>query len=79
MKLKLGRHEYQISGDDIFMDNGACIQLLTQSKLPGWFDSRPNPKLTKGAIKQISRYPQVDIENKEGIRIFRLLLQEVEK
>jgi len=32
MNIKIGRHTYEITADDIFMDNGACVQLMTQSK-----------------------------------------------
>ena len=29
MELKIGRHTYNITEIDMFMDNGACIQLLS--------------------------------------------------
>lgn len=28
--IKIGRNEYEITPDDRFMDNGACVQLITQ-------------------------------------------------
>ena len=55
VELKIGKHTYNITRNDVFMDNGFCVQLLTQSKRPiGNFMSRPNPVLSKRTIKQIN-------------------------
>ena len=53
IKLKIGRVTYDITAKDEFMDNGKCIQLLTQSNTGLW-GRKPNPVLTKKAIKEIS-------------------------
>jgi hypothetical protein len=60
MELKIGRNLYQITEDDIFIDNGACVQLLSQSKEKSRWGRRPNPRLSKRAIKEISYFDRVD-------------------
>jgi hypothetical protein len=59
MKIKVGRHEYEISSSDEFMDNGACVQLLTQSKEKIYWGRRQSPVLSKRAIKEISAFNRV--------------------
>lgn len=59
MKLKIGRNEYEITSKDEFMDNGACVQLITQSKERSIWGHRANPVLSKKAIKQISCYDRI--------------------
>ena len=56
IKLKIGRHEYVITEDDVFVNNGACVVLATQSKERSDWGYRPAPILSKKAIKQISLY-----------------------
>jgi hypothetical protein len=53
MLLKIKRHEYNITEKDEFMDNGSSVQLLTQSRETSTWGSRPNPILSKKAIKQL--------------------------
>ena len=53
MKMKIKKHEYRISSSDRFMDNGSCIQLLTQSMEPSVYGSRPHPVLSKKNINEI--------------------------
>lgn len=74
MKLKIKRHEYKISRDDTFMDNGACIQLLSQSKEPSAWGKRPDPVLSKRAIGEISKFKRIDINHRygKGVQVFRL-------
>jgi len=52
--LKIGRHEYDITPDDEFLDNGACVQLMTQSNEKGAWGHTPHPVLSKKAVKEIS-------------------------
>ena len=59
MILKIKRHNYEIDEQDEFMDNGACVQLLTQSKERGEWGRTPNPILSKRAIKEISVYERL--------------------
>jgi len=66
MKLKIGRDEYEITCSDIFMDNGACVQLITQSKeQSGWKDSSALV-LSQKAIKLINKYDRLPQENNYG-------------
>ena len=36
MKIKSGRDEYEVSSQDLILDNGACYQLITKRKYSGW-------------------------------------------
>lgn len=63
IKMKVGRHEYEIDSSDEFMDNGACVQLLTQSKELSDWGRRPNPVLSKRAVKEISRFSRIQKEH----------------
>lgn len=70
LTLKVGRHTYDITEKDLFMDNGACVQLLTQSKeTPDW-GRIPNPVLSKRAEKELSKYPSVVKSLEAGVSIF---------
>ena len=77
MKLKIGRHEYEITCDDIFMDNGACVQLLTQSSERMIWDASPDPILSKKAVKEISKFEHVQMEHgfSKGVSVFTLKLE----
>lgn len=57
IKLKIGKYEYDITEADKFLDNGACVQLLTQSKEKiKRYDSRPpSPKLSLTLIQKIKK------------------------
>ena len=76
MNLKIGKYNYTITEADDFMDNGACVQLLTQSKENTSWGRTPNPVLSKKAIKQISAYKRVDKDHNYGtsVQIFSLSL-----
>lgn len=55
MILKIGKHEYTITEKDVFLDNGCCVQLLTQSKVfKNW--GYMTPVLSKKAIKELENY-----------------------
>jgi len=76
LKLKIGRNEYVITCSDIFMDNGACVQLMTQSKERSGWRGSPPPILSQKAIKLINKYdhlPQEDNYN-TGAELFSLKL-----
>ncbi len=76
MKLKIGRYEYEIDERDKFLDNGACVQLLTQSKeVDSWGRPRAFPKLSKALAKKISKYNKIDREHgySEGCRVFSII------
>jgi hypothetical protein len=59
MILKVGRHEYKISREDLFMDNGACVQLLSQSREKVRWGKRHAPILSKRAVKEISKFNKI--------------------
>jgi len=72
--IKVKRWEYEITEADKFMDNGACVQLLTQSKQRGSWARKITSKLSKQAIKQISRFKRIPHEhpNAVGAQVFSL-------
>ena len=74
LTLKIGRHSYQIQEDDRFMDNGACVQLLTQSKEKYIYGQRHTPVLSKRAVDEISKFTHNPISHgySNDIKIFSL-------
>lgn len=56
VEVKIGRHTYDISSDDVFMDNGSCVQLVTQSKERLDWGVRPNPVLSKRAMVELAKF-----------------------
>lgn len=48
VKLKIGRYVYNISKDDIVLDNGACYQLITQKTR-----QKTYPVLSKALVKEL--------------------------
>ena len=67
--IKIKRNEYEITFADKFMDNGHCVQLLTQSKEKSNWGRRPTPVLSKKAIKEISKYKRIQVEHTWGNRV----------
>ncbi len=59
IELKVGKNTYDITKDDLFIDNGACVQLLTQSNEKREWGHHPNPVLSKRAIKELSKYKKI--------------------
>lgn len=61
MILKIGKHIYDITEKDLFLDNGCCVQLLSQSKEKAqkWDRERPRPIVNKKVIKQIMPFKKV--------------------
>lgn len=74
LTLKIGRHSYQIKEDDRFMDNGACVQLLTQSKEKYIYGQSQAPVLSKRAVAEISKFTHNPISHdySNDIKIFSL-------
>lgn len=69
INLKIGRHTYDINENDLFMDNGSCVQLKSQSKEKSSWGHQPNPVLSKKAVKEISAYPRKDIPNRYSSKV----------
>lgn len=59
--LKIGRHEYDITEQDVFMDNGAVVLLVTQSNELGCYGGIPAPRLSKRAVKEIEIFDRVEL------------------
>lgn len=74
INLKIGRHTYDITEEDQFMDNGNCVQLLTQSKERFDWGTQPNPCLSKRAVKEIAALNRISLEHNYGdrVQIFKL-------
>ena len=75
MELKIGRNIYTITEKDSFMDNGTCVQLLTQSEERSLWGRKPHSVLSKRAIKEISNYKRVQHKHNYGdmdLQIFNL-------
>lgn len=74
IQLKIGRHEYEITSSDQFMDNGSCVQLLTQSKECSVWGKRPTPVLSKRAVKEISEHKRIQRNHNYGnaVQVFSL-------
>ena len=69
IKLKIGRNEYDIRESDEFMDNGSIIQLLTQSKENVSWGQRPDPTLSKRAIKELEVFEREEVEHEYGVGV----------
>ena len=67
--LKIGKYNYAITEKDEFMDNGSCVQLLTQSQEKGEWGHIPSPTLSKRAIKEISVFTRKQIPNDHGTKV----------
>ena len=75
VELKIGRHTYTITEQDIFIDNQQCIQLKTQSKekkAQKWDFYPPLPRLSQTAIKKINRFNRVTVKQHDDIQYCKL-------
>ena len=78
MKLKIGRHTYSITREDVFLNNGKCVQLMTQKvPSPHYFSGEKTPILSKAAVKQLKKHPDVkefdaSAQYHEGCTILRI-------
>ena len=75
IELKIGRHRYEVTADDVFMDNGNCLQLLTQSKENSSFGKRAHPLLSKRTANEIDKFEKKQREHTYGnnVQIFNLV------
>jgi len=76
--LKINRHVYDITERDRFMDNGCCVQLITQSLEKAEWGRRPSPVLSKRAVKQIGAFSRVEVPHKYGEHVSVFTLQNKE-
>ena len=77
--LKIKRNKYKITADDEFMDNGLCIQLLTQSKEMDRWGSRYRPVLSKRAVKEIAIFERIEFAHNysESVSVFSLVIPNI--
>ena len=62
LKLKIGRHIYNITTKDEFMFDGYHTWLISQSKEPIILNGiRPDPRLSKSEDKEIELFRKVDM------------------
>jgi hypothetical protein len=66
MKVKINRKEYEITTADKFLDNGACVQLLTQSKEKTVRFWKATPRLPKCLTNKIMKLKLVDVKHGYG-------------
>ena len=63
IEIKIGRHNYTITKEDRFMDNGSVVMLLTQSQEKVIWGHRCNPRLSKKLAKKLYKdYEKVHLE-----------------
>lgn len=74
LSIKVKRWEYEITERDKFLDNGACVQLLTQGKQRDSWGRKITPILSKKAINQIGKFKRVPCEYPGllGVNVFSL-------
>lgn len=74
LQIKIKRNTYNITEHDTFMDNGVCIQLMTQTNEYTSGFGFIYPKLSKKVIKEISKYKRVLLRHAYGdnIQVFKL-------
>lgn len=60
MKIKCGRDEYDINSNDIILDNGSCIQILTRKTYNG-----DVLRMSKSLFKKLLREGHLKLIKKE--------------
>ena len=73
VSLKLGRQVYDITEADKFLENGACIQIITKrGPFANWHYTTPT--LTKRATREIGAFARVNHPHQygEGCTVFSL-------
>ena len=53
IELKIGRRICEIPEKDLVMDNGSCVQVVTQKIFKGWLDY--SPVMSKKMFKDMKR------------------------
>ena len=72
--IKIRNRKYEITEADRFLDNGICIQLVTQKgRLRGW--NYEPIVLTKVMVKHILSFPLIKYETKK--RLFSITAKEI--
>ena len=74
IKLKIGRHVYNITVNDRFMDNGFSVLLTTQNKNKvGWISQAV--VLSKKSVREIDKYKHNMLKHNYGtsVKVFSLI------
>ena len=74
LELKVKRNTYTITTEDVFMDNGHYVQLLSQSKEHSGYGQYYRPVLSKRAIKEIGSFLRIQQAYTHGstVQVFTL-------
>ena len=79
IEIKVGRHNYTITENDRFMDNGSSCMLITQKNGVVCWGTTKNTRLSKKVLeKLVSKYKKVRIENRDhygGVEYFSLSIK----
>lgn len=68
VELKVGRDVIYVDKDDIILDNGACVQILTKRKFSGWHDYPM--RMSKKLFKELLKYHYITFLNESiGARL----------
>jgi len=72
--IKIKRHVYNITESDRFMDNGCCVQLMTQTRENATWGRPPLPVLSKREVKRIGAFSRVEVPHQYGkhVSVFKL-------
>ncbi len=79
--IKIGREVYTFTEDDVFLDNGACVQCFTKSVFTNISILNPPLKMTNKALKLLDeKCERVIITTHnfskiEGLTVFSLKLK----
>jgi hypothetical protein len=65
ISIKIGRHVFNITEADRFLDNGACVQIMTRSIPFDTWDTS-NPCMTAKAMREIKAFRRVEHPHKYG-------------
>ena len=67
IKIKIGRNNYEITRNDVFMDNGHVVQLLSQSQENLNWGIRSDPCLSKKLYKQLQKdHKKINIKHRNN-------------
>jgi hypothetical protein len=65
ISIKIGRRVFNITEADKFLDNGACVSIITRRIWSGtWHTS--TPLMTKKAMREIKAFRRVEHPHKYG-------------
>jgi hypothetical protein len=57
MEIKCGRRTFNVTNEDLILDNGACYQLITQKYFQDWYYH--TPVVSKTLFKKLLKYGKI--------------------